>query len=101
MKYLLIKALLIAGTSLDAHSSWKASSLGYREVNPIFSTNGRYRTRGITLEFSLTGGTLLIDYLQVRHHPERRNRVALTEAALSGLKFGVASHNYYTINSAK
>ena len=97
MKYFLIKALLVAATSLDAHSSWKASHLGYREINPVFASNGKYQAKGIAVEFSLTGGLLVVDYLQVRHHPERRNRVALTEAGMSGLKLGFAAHNYHTI----
>ncbi len=98
MKYLIIKALLVAATSLDAHSSHTATSMGYREVNPLFSSNGQYRAKGIALEFSLTGGALFVDYLQTRHHPERRKRIAFTELGLAGSKFAVAGHNYYLIS---
>lgn len=97
MKYIIIKALLVAATTLDADSSWKATSRGYREANPLFASHGQYRAKGLTLEFGITGGVLLVDYFHTRHHPERRKRMAISELTATGVKLGIAAHNYHTI----
>jgi hypothetical protein len=94
MKYLIIKGLLVISTALDAHSSWKATKAGAIEANPITSSHGAYNTRGATLEFGLTGATLLIDHWVVNRHPNLRGKVAITEAISAGAHFGIAAHNY-------
>src|SRR5690349_13358717 len=95
MKYLLIKALLVAGTALDSHSSWKATSGGNREGNPILAgQDGRYRHKGIAINIALTGGVLAAGAWREKRHPEEAHRIAALQGALAGFKIGTAINNY-------
>lgn len=96
MKYLLIKALLVAGTALDSHSSWKATA-NYQnhEGNRILaSRDGRYRQKGIAINVALTGSLLGFGIWREKRHPEEARRIAVLQGALAGFKIGTAVNNY-------
>ena len=96
MKFLLIKALLVAGQALDSHSSWQATAnYQNREGNSILaSADGRYRHKGIAINVAITGAVLGFGIWREKRHPEEARHIAALQGALAGFKIGTAVHNY-------
>src|SRR5258707_18727 len=59
-------AFVAAASAADAQSS-----LGRYELNPALrGTGGSFGVKGIALKSAITGGSLGIQWLLMRHHPE-------------------------------
>lgn len=83
-------AALIAGSSMDAASSW-----GYAESNTMLrSGNGRLAGRGTAIKFGVMGAALLGQHYLVKKNPELEKPLAITNFAVGAAYSGVAVRNW-------
>lgn len=83
-------AALIAGSSMDAASSW-----GYAESNAFLrSGGGQLAGRGTAIKLGVMGGALLGQYYLVKKKPELEKPLAITNFAIGAAYTGVAVRNY-------
>jgi hypothetical protein len=84
----------IAGTSLDAASSW-----GLREGNGLLaSPNGQFGGKGLALKAGLTAG-ILIPQLCLRKHRDLKRAFIVGNFAQAALFTGVSVHNFQVRNA--
>jgi hypothetical protein len=81
---------LIAGSSIDAASSW-----GYAESNALLrSGGGQLAGRGTAIKLGVMGGALLGQYYLVKKKPELEMPLSITNFAIVAAYGGVALRNY-------
>lgn len=89
---------LVAGSAIDAHSSY-----GKRELNPILKgSDGRFDGRSTLIKSAITGGMILWQELQIRKlakgKPHDQKALmkfnGITNSAMAGLFIGIAKRNY-------
>lgn len=81
-------AAMIAGTSMDAASSW-----GKREGNSLLaSSNGNFGARGLSLKAGMAAA-ILTPQILFRNRRELRGKFALANFVEAGMYGGIAVHN--------
>lgn len=89
---------LVAGSAIDAHSSY-----GKRELNPILKgADGRFDGRSIMIKSAITGGLILWQEIQIRtiskgkpHDQKALMKFnGVVNSAMAGVFIGVARRNY-------
>jgi hypothetical protein len=83
-------AALVAANALDIHSSY-----GKYEVNPLVAgSGGRFTGRSIAVKSGIVAGTLVVQWLIVRKHPEWKAKLAWLNLGTAGVYSGIALRNY-------
>jgi hypothetical protein len=83
-------AALVAANALDIHSSY-----GKYEVNPVVAgSGGRFTGRSVAVKSGIVAGTLLVQWLIVRKHPDWKAKLAWLNWGTAGMYSGVALRNY-------
>jgi hypothetical protein len=82
-------AAMVAGTSLDAASSWHK-----RESNGLLaSSDGTFGGKGVGIKVGI-GAAVLIPQIIFRRHKELRGAFAIGNFAEAGIFTGAAIHNF-------
>ena len=85
---------LSLATAADIASSFKFSSDGQKEANPLLRSATRaYGKRGVAIEAGLLGGSLILQHYLVRKHPRLRVPFTIGNYALTGFQAFSVAHN--------
>jgi hypothetical protein len=83
-------AAVVAGSALDAHSSW-----GRQELNPVLrGANGEFGMRAVAIKAAIAGGVVGVQYLLLRKNPGAAGHAAVANFAMAGVFGGVAYYNH-------
>ncbi len=81
-------AVHIAGSAADA-----GSSFGLREGNPLLAHDGHFDSRSVGIKAGMTGAAVLVQWLILRHHPEKAKLFSIINFGVGSAYAGVAWHN--------
>ncbi len=83
-------AAVVAGSALDAHSSW-----GRQELNPVLrGANGEFGMKAVAIKAAIAGGVVGAQYLMLRKNPHAARYAAIANFGMAGVFGGVAVYNH-------